>query len=141
MQALYRPFFADEARNSPSSMLAIRTLFRKVVQGVRLVDVNEIILETLQSLCGELKDHGIEARSELTPQLPLVVGNGSQLQVFNLINNAIEAMDTTIDRRRLLLVPTELRDRDEITILGTGNRSKAIRRMFGTFITTKSHGM
>jgi C4-dicarboxylate-specific signal transduction histidine kinase len=79
MQALYRRLFADEVRNSPSSMLAIRTLFRKVDQGVQLVDVNEIVLETLQALRGELKDHGIEARSELTPQLSLVVGNGSQL--------------------------------------------------------------
>ena len=41
----------------------IRALFRKVDQGLKSIDLNEIIVGVLQSLQGELKDHGVEARS------------------------------------------------------------------------------
>ena len=91
----------------------IRALFRKGDQGRQRIDVNEIIVEVLQSLRGELKDHGVETRSELA-ELPLVDGNGGQLRevILNLIYNALEAMDTTTDQGRLLRVTTERRGPD-----------------------------
>ena len=81
----------------------IRALFRKGDQGRQRIDVNEIIVEVLQSLRGELKDHGVETRSELA-ELPLVDGNGGQLRevILNLVYNAFEAMDTTTDQSRVL---------------------------------------
>jgi signal transduction histidine kinase len=125
----------------------IRALFRKVDQGLKPIDVNEVIVGVLQSLQGELKDHGVEARSELASQLPLVDGQRSQLQevIFNLILNAIEAMDTTADRRRELRVITKLSHHNAITVgvqdSGPGIDPKQLDEMFGAFITTKSHGM
>ena len=91
----------------------IRALFRKGDQGRQRIDVNEIIVEVLQSLRGEPKDHGVETRSELA-ELPLVDGNGGQLRevILNLIYNALEAMDTTTDQGRLLRVTTERRGPD-----------------------------
>jgi C4-dicarboxylate-specific signal transduction histidine kinase len=73
--------------------------------------VNEIILR------GELKVHEVETRSELT-ELPLVDGHTGQLRevILNLVNNAIEAMDITTDRSRVLQVTTELRGRDAIAV-------------------------
>jgi C4-dicarboxylate-specific signal transduction histidine kinase len=73
---------------------AIRALFRKSDQGRQRVDVNEIVVEVLRSPRGELIKHGVEARPELT-ELPLVDGHRVQLRevIFNLVHNAIEAMD------------------------------------------------
>jgi len=125
---------------------SIRTLFRKIDQGRQPIDVNEIINGVLQSLRGELKDHGVAVRAELT-ELPLIDGHRNQLQqvIFNLVHNALEAMDTATDRSRVLRVRTELRGRDAIAVAvedsGPGIDPKRLESIFSAFITTKSHGM
>src|SRR4029077_15993297 len=125
---------------------AIRALFRKGDQGRQRIAVNEIIVEVLQSLRGELKDHEVETRPKLT-ELPLVDGHRGQLRqvIFNLVHNALEAMDTTSDRRRVLRVTTELRGRDAISVAvedsGPGIDPKQLDGVFGAFVTGKSHGM
>lgn len=125
---------------------AIRALFRKGDQGRQRIDVNEIIGEVLQSLLGELKSHGVETRSELTG-LALVDGNRGQLRevIFNLVDNALEAMGTTTDQGRVLRVTTELRGRDAIAVTvedsGPGIASQKLDSIFTAFLTTKSHGM
>jgi signal transduction histidine kinase len=124
----------------------IRALFRKDNQGRKRIDVNEIIREVLQSLRGALKDRDVESRLELT-ELPLVDGHRGQLRevAFNLVQNAIEAMDATTDRSRVLRVRTERRGRDAIAVIvedtGPGIDPKQLDDIFGAFITSKSHGM
>jgi len=125
---------------------AIRALFRKGDQGRQRIDVNEIIGEVLQSLLSELKSHGVETRSELAG-LPLVDGNRGQLRevIFNLVDNALEAMGTTTDQSRVLQVTTELRGRDAIAVTvadsGPGIAPQKLDSIFTAFLTTKSHGM
>jgi signal transduction histidine kinase len=125
----------------------IRALFRKVDQGRQLIDVNEIMLGALQSLRGEFKDHEVVTRSDLASDLPLVDGNRNQLQqvIFNLLYNALEAMDTATDSSRVLRVRTELRGRDTIVVgvedSGPGIDPKQLDGIFGAFFTTKAHGM
>jgi signal transduction histidine kinase len=125
---------------------AIRALFRKSDQGRQRIDVNEIIGEVLQSLLGELKSHGVETRSELA-ELPPIDGNRGQLRevVFNLVDNALEAMGTTTDQGRVLRVTTELRGRDAIAVTvadsGPGIAPQKLDSIFTAFLTTKSHGM
>jgi signal transduction histidine kinase len=53
---------------------AMRSLFRKGDEGRERIDLNEIIVEVLQSLRRELEDHEVETRSELT-ELPAVDGH------------------------------------------------------------------
>jgi signal transduction histidine kinase len=94
----------------------------------------------------ELKDHKVETHSELT-ELPPVDGHRGQLRevIFNLVRNAIEAMDTTTDRSRVLRVTTELRDRDAIAVAvedsGPGIDPQRLESIFTAFLTTKSYGM
>jgi C4-dicarboxylate-specific signal transduction histidine kinase len=124
----------------------IRALFRKGDQGRQRVDVNAIVHAVLQSLRGELKDHGVENRLELS-ELPLVDGHRGQLQevVFNLVQNAIEAMDTMQDRRRILRVRTEPLGHEAIVLTvedsGPGIVPQQLDNIFDAFVTTKSHGM
>jgi signal transduction histidine kinase len=125
----------------------IRALFRKVDQERQLINMNEIILRVLQSLHGELKDHYVTTHTELMSGLPLVEGNRNQLQqvVVNLVHNALEAMNTTTDRSRVLRVRTELRGRDAIAVAvedsGPGIDPNRIDGIFDAFSTTKAHGM
>jgi C4-dicarboxylate-specific signal transduction histidine kinase len=53
---------------------SIRALFRKVDQKRQPIDVNETTLEVLQSLRGELRDHGVTPHTHLASELPLVEG-------------------------------------------------------------------
>jgi signal transduction histidine kinase len=125
---------------------AIRALFRTGDQGRQPVDVNAIIGEVIESLRGELKDHGIETRQDLT-ELPLVDAHKGQLRevIFNLVHNAFEAMDGTTDRSRLLRVRTQRRDADAIAVTvedsGPGIDPQKLERIFTAFVTTKSQGM
>jgi signal transduction histidine kinase len=125
----------------------IRALFGKSNQKLEQVEVNELILGVLQSSRKEMQDHGIATRLELASELPLVEGHRRQLEevIFNLVHNALEAMDATTDRDRVLRVKTELNGHDAITVTvrdsGPGIDPKRLDSIFGAFFTTKSHGM
>ena len=62
--------------------------------------------------------HGVVIRYELTSELPPVIGHGIQLRevVFNLVNDAVEAMASTTSRSRMLRLRTEVCGRDEIAV-------------------------
>jgi signal transduction histidine kinase len=125
----------------------IRALFRDVDQRRVPVDLNEVVLDVLQSLAGELKSHGVVVRRELAAELLPVDGHRGQLLqvIFNLVNNAIEAMNTTADRNRVLNVRTQLRQPAAVVVdiqdSGPGIDPKQLDEIFGAFFTTKAQGM
>jgi signal transduction histidine kinase len=106
-----------------------------------------VALEVLQSSRGELADRRVTSRTELASELPLISGHRRQLQqvISNLVQNAIEAMDTTTDRDRMLRVRTALHNRDAIMVAvedsGPGLDPKQLGNIFDAFFTTKSHGI
>jgi signal transduction histidine kinase len=125
----------------------IRALFRKADDGAKQVDVNEIIRATLQSLREELLDHKIETRAELNSDLPPVDGHKGQLQevISNLIHNAVDAINASTDRNRMLRVTTKAHGDNAIKLTvedsGPGIDTNKLEKIFGAFITTKSQGM
>ena len=133
-------------RSCCRSVRRIRALFGKADQEQQPIDINEVIIGVIQSLQGQLKDHGVTAHLKLATELPLVKGHRGQFQevLFNLINNAIEAMDATIKRQRVLQVKTELRGRGSIAVAvqdtGPGIDPKKLDSIFGAFVTTKMRG-
>ena len=124
----------------------LRALFGKADRGHEPIDINELTLGVLATLDQELKDRDVTTRAELTAQLPQVFGHRGQLQeVFvNLIRNAIEAMESCKDERRLLQVRAAL-DGEGIIIdvedSGPGIDPERLANIFDAFITTKPHGM
>ena len=74
----------------------IRAMFQKGGQGKELLDINQIIRETLELVRGEAQKKRIVLESELSEGLRPVFGNRIQLQqvMLNLFSNAIEAMHT-----------------------------------------------
>jgi PAS domain S-box-containing protein len=123
-----------------------RTLFAEGDQRQQLVDLNEIVRDVLKSLSTELNDHNVELRSELISEPPHVNGNGSQLHqvVSNLTVNAIEAMQTTSDRSRVLHVRTELRSPNAVAVIvrdsGMGIEQDKLDGIFAAFVSTKANG-
>jgi signal transduction histidine kinase len=136
-----------ESHRASAVFDGIRSLFRKTDQGRQPVDVNEMALEVLQSLRAELSAHGVTTETELASSLPPVEGRRNQLQqvVTNLVQNAIEAMDTTADRDRMLRLKTGLRGTDAIVVSvedsGPGLKADQLDSIFDAFVTTKANGM
>jgi len=124
----------------------IRALFGERSQERQSIDMNEIVLGAMESLQAELDGHGVMTHHELTTELPLVNGHGAQLHevVFNLINNAVEAMSTSTQRTRGLRVGTEVNGRDQIAVLvqdsGPGIDPEQLDSVFNAFVSTKAHG-
>ena len=113
----------------------LRALFLKANQATHPIDVNRMVSSVLRSLSAELKDHNVEVRPELSPQLPLVDGYGSQLEevVFNLVRNAVEAMDSTTSRSRVLHVVSEPRGDDAIVVAVNDTGPGLIRNDYAAF--------
>jgi signal transduction histidine kinase len=126
---------------------SIRSLFHSTGQRREPIEMNEIALEAVQSLNGELRDHGVTAVTELASALPPVYALRRHLHqvIHNLLLNAVEAMDAVGDRPRILRVRTERSGSGAIALAvqdaGPGIDPKQIERIFDAFVTTKSQGM
>ena len=125
----------------------IRAMFQKGGQGKELLDINQIIRETLELVRGEAHKKRISLESELSEDLRPVFGNRIQLQqvMLNLFSNAIEAMDTGAHGTRQLRVSSMSFAPESVLITvadtGPGFAPKDINHIFDPFFTTKSQGM
>ena len=143
-QALNR--MISESHRTGAVFDSFRTLFGRADQQREAVDVNEIIRVVLQSAHKELTDNGVSVLLDLA-ELPLVDCYRNQLQqvVFNLVQNALDAMQTVAARKRVLAVRTECRDSAAVAIViedsGPGISPAQLGSIFTAFVTTKPHGM
>jgi len=102
------------------------------------IDVNKIILDTLNLLEHQFKTTKIRIQDELTPHLPPIQGNAGRLQqVFlNLFLNAKDAMP----RGGTLRIATYNGDglSVEVSDTGSGIAQEHIQRIYDPFFTTKT---
>jgi signal transduction histidine kinase len=124
----------------------VRSLFERADQRLEPIDFNRVVKSVLESLHGELLDRGVTIYSEFS-ELPPIGGRRNQLEqvVSNLIHNALEALETVTDRRRVLLVKTERRGDAAVALVladsGPGISPTQLESIFHAFVTTKPHGM
>jgi len=136
----------NEANRASGVIKRLRTLLQKTPPALRPLDVNEVIRDVLVLAHGELLTGGVTTRTELTPDLPTVLGDRVQLQqvMLNLIMNAIDAMLLIKDRPRTLLIKSA-RDAEDVLVevqdSGRGLDPKQASRIFDSFFTTKPDGI
>jgi len=102
--------------------------------------VNNLTVEVLQSLHGELNDHDVKTDVELSSELPHIIGHRVQLQevILNLVHNAIDAMDSAKVDHRVLRVRTKS-DGDKAVIVEVEDSGQGIEPQ-RLVVTTKSKG-
>jgi two-component system, sporulation sensor kinase E len=108
---------------------------------LKAASLNEVVAKTLEVLQPELDNRGIEVKSRLARQLPLVPLDATQIQqvLLNLIKNAMQAM--TKDGT-LTLQTGEGTDGVWLTVADTGGGipQEIVNRIFEPFYTTKKKG-
>jgi len=123
----------------------IRGLFKQsAIEKIEL-DLNEIIGEVLHLLAGEVARRRVAVETALDQDLARVMGDRVQLQqvVFNLLLNAIEAMDPVVDRPKKLFICSK-RPSPETVLVEVRDCGPGIKdpdRIFEAFFTTKENGM
>ena len=147
----------DRIRKSFNQIVHARQRTADVIQGIRVmfksqetsrssIDLNELINEMLTLTQGELQKRTVVVRTELAKAPLFVMANRVQVQqvLFNLITNAIEAMDAVVDRSRSILIKAKLGGGEASVAIedsGTGISPDDLERIFSTFFTTKARGM
>jgi PAS domain S-box-containing protein len=136
---------AKDTQRAAEIIGRIRSQFQKGALGQQILDVNEIIAETVALLCDEAVRYRVSVRSELGDALPQIVGDRVQLQqvMMNLIVNSIEAMKG-VDGIREIIIQSQRAGNEQILVsvsdTGIGLPPELAEQIFDPFFTTKPHG-
>jgi signal transduction histidine kinase len=123
----------------------IRLLFKNAVSQRVLVDINEVIKDMVVLMRGEISRYIISLHTQLTADLPQVMGDQVQLlQVLvNLTMNGIDAM-AALDGGRELVINSQAAQDGQLLVSvsdnGIGLPPEHGRRIFDAFYTTKPDG-
>ena len=132
----------DQARRTKTLVGNLLSFARQVPAERTLLDLNTVVNNAVQLRALDLKHSGAKIELKLESVLPGVRGDGNQLMqvFFNIINNAVDAMDSHSGGGTLTI--KTMRDRANVVILfsDTGPGIKEPHRVFDPFYTTKPIG-
>jgi C4-dicarboxylate-specific signal transduction histidine kinase len=137
----------NDAHRASEVIQSVRSIFKKAPQQGASLNVNDVVLEVLALVHGELMNYHVAAKPDLDQFLPQVRADRVQLQqvVLNLVMNAVEAMGSVQDRARQLNVASRRHEPNGVLITvqdtGPGIDPDGKDRIFNAFFSTKSSGM
>ncbi|MBL8859765.1 MAG: GHKL domain-containing protein [Planctomycetes bacterium] len=144
MEAVLREI-AEQGQRASDIIQRLREFLRKHRSDRRLIDLNQVVRDTLPLVRRELHDHRVEVRLDLDDREVRIDADPIQIQqiVVNLVHNACEAMSRNEDLRRVELhtscdaqtATLEIRD------TGPGLAPEVVGRVFMPYVTTKATGM
>ena len=136
-----------DARRAAEIIDRIRTMATRREPIQTLLSLDDIVEESMAFLSHEFQSRGITLSVELTPALPRILGDHTQLQqvVVNLAINAVQAITQAEGTRRSILVRSMMSDPETICCAvedsGPGLDPTHIPLLFDAFFTTKDSGM
>ena len=136
----------EDGHRANEVITSISAMFKKNSNRRVPVDLNELVNDVLNLSRGELRSRKIALSTNLAADLPPISADPVQLRevLLNLVMNGAEAMSTTAENLRALVIASRL-ESDEVTITvedsGAGIDSKDSDQIFEAFFTTKPTGM
>jgi PAS domain S-box-containing protein len=137
----------DNGNRASAVIVGIRSMFQRDFGGRGPINLNNLIDEVLGVTRGELERHRVLLESALCDQHPTIIAERTHVQqvILNLVMNALEAMSSVTDRKRILIVRSEMDESDHVLITvedsGSGIEPRDTSRIFDAFFTTKAQGM
>ncbi len=125
----------------------LRAMMKKSPPHRDMLNINDAISAVIALVGAEAQRNRVLLQTELSNDMPLVLGDRIQLQqvILNLIMNAIEAMRGIDQTRRKVLVVSRKDESKgalvEVQDSGAGLAGLALDRLFDAFYTTKPDGM
>lgn len=152
-----KPANLDEARESVKGIIrdgnrasevvrSIRGLAKKSTLQLAPLCMNDLIEECIVLARGQIQRNRATLKTELTPNLPFVLGDRVQLEqvLLNLILNGMEAMLEVAPGQRGLVVGSGKGEPDGVLVYvrdcGAGIGAEVMPNIFKPFFTTKSGG-
>lgn len=133
----------DEGHRAGDTITGIRSRFA-ADRDETAIDLHDVIAQVLAFVAAELESREVSVRTQMAEALPAVTAERGQLQLafFNLIANAIEAMEPITQRDRVLTIASRLDESGHLVVTledsGTGIDPSHLDRIFETFFTTKT---
>ena len=132
----------DQARRTKTLVGNLLSFARQVPPERTLLDLNTVVSNAVQLRALDLRSGTTKVDLQLESVLPGVRGDGNQLMqvFFNIVNNAIDAMESAHGGGTLTI--KTMRDRASVVVLfsDTGPGVKEPHRVFDPFYTTKPVG-
>jgi len=135
-----------DAQRAAAIIARVRDMAMRRAPEVQALSINTVVEEALLFLRHESQGKGVAMELELSPDLPGVLADRTQLQqvVVNLAANAIQAMAAAEGPRevRVRTGPDgEGRVAVRMSDTGPGVSPENLPRLFDSFFTTKAQGM
>nr|WP_310132004.1 PAS domain S-box protein [Burkholderia ambifaria] len=135
-----------DAKRASDVIRQIRAMARKRAPEQALLDLNDVVRESLELVARELETQRMDVEVDYSALPQRVCGDRVQLQqvVINLVMNAIQAMSGLPPGARRLRLRTQACDgRAHVMVEdhGAGIRDEDFDRLFSVFFTTKQDGM
>ena len=134
-----------EGQRAADVVQSVRSMFKSRDLEHVPINLNRLIDQVLALVQGTLERKGVVVRTDLDETPASVTGNPVQIQqvLFNLVSNAIEAMDSVAER--VISIKTEIEESGDVQVTvedsGSGIDPKNMDRIFDSFFTTKLNGM
>lgn len=125
----------------------LRSLLQKRELQLETVDLNEVAAHVQQLVRHDAMRRKITIRTAFDPQLPPVTADAIHLKqvLLNLIINAMDEIDKSASRDRVIAVSTSRVDTRNIRVLvadsGNGFSPPVLAKLFNPFVSTKPNGM
>ena len=138
---------AASGKRASEIITRIRSQVKKSDSGRHKLDINDVIVEVMPLIRGEVDRHQAKLEAHLEHNLPVILGDRVELQqvLINLLMNGIEAMTTTVNGPRALTVRSQLATTGEVVVAvrdcGPGFPADHMGKLFNSFFTTKPNGM
>jgi len=133
----------DQAIRANELIRHLRQLVKKQSPETTELNLNELIASVLNFLETEIQNQAIKIELHLHQGLPQLVVDAIQIEqvLINLIRNAIEAEGPTSDRKRELIIRTDISGdslvRTEVSDTGPGMDKETLSKIFDPFFSTK----